>query len=111
MSAQQPPGLIARVLFFVVAILATVGFFIIGATAFLVFLGFTVITVLVFGLRAWWLRRKFLRQYGDAFQQSQADIDAFFRAHEAARRRETTQGSVKGVIVEGEIVTPSDNNK
>lgn len=111
MSTQQSPGLISRILFFVVAILATVGFFIIGATAFLVFLGFTVIAVVVFGLRAWWLRRKFLRQYGDVFQQGQADVEAFFRAHEAARRGESTKGSVKGVIVEGEIVTPSDNNK
>lgn len=111
MGSQQSLGLISRILFFIVATLAMAGFFIIGATAFLVFLGFTVIAVVVFGLRAWWLRRKFLRQYGDVFQQGQADIDALFRAHEAARRGGATKGTVKGVIVEGEIVTPSDNNK
>lgn len=111
MVTQQQPGLFSRILFFIVALLATAGFFVVGATVFIVLLGFAVVAFTLFSVRVWWLKRKFMRQHGDAFRRHQADVEAVFRAQRNHNKRGEAQGTVKGVIVEGEIVEPSDNNK
>lgn len=111
MVTQQQPGLISRILFFISALLATIGFFVVGATVFIVLLGFIVFTVLVVSVRAWWLKRQFMRKHGEAFRRHQADVEAMFRAQQQRGKQGESERTVKGVIVEGEIITPSDNNK
>jgi len=111
MVTQQQPGLFSRILFFIVALLATVGFFLVGATVFMVLLGFAVIAFAIFSVRFWWAKRKFMRQHGEAFRRHQADMEAVFRAQNNHSKRGETKRTIKGVIVEGEIIEPSDNNK
>lgn len=111
MAIQQQPGLLSRILFFIIALLATAGFFVVGATVFLVLLGLAVIAFVSFSLRVWWLKRKLARQYGEGFQRQQADRDAFIRTQQYYSGNRASKNTIKGVIVEGEIVEPSDNNE
>lgn len=53
------PGLIARVLLSIAAVVLLVSAAFLGAIFFLAALGFFVVGTLVFGVRLWWARREF----------------------------------------------------
>lgn len=52
------PGIVARVLLSIVAVITLVSAAFLGAIVFLAALGFFVVAILVLGVRIWWARRQ-----------------------------------------------------
>lgn len=82
----KPPGLLARILLSIVAVIVLASAAFLGAVFFLAALGFFVIATIVVSIRLWWLRR-----------QMEA---AMRRGEQPAARRPGERGSED--VIEGE---------
>src|SRR5699024_12505161 len=79
MSTSNVQNFFSRILFLIGAVVFSAVFFVVGATAFLIFLGLALFAFLAMSLRMWWLRRKFAKTFPkDA--QGRPDIEAFIRS-------------------------------
>src|SRR5690625_1751674 len=98
--ATEQPSLLSRILFFIVATLAALGFFLVGATVFLVLLGLAFVAFLVFGIRMWWAQRQLQRRYGPAIHRAQnAQYHYYRQQSHRANKKQNEQ-----VVIEAELV-------
>jgi len=107
MSTSNVQNFFSRILFLIGAVVFSAVFFVVGATAFLIFLGLALFAFLAMSLRMWWLRRKFAKTFPhDA--QGRPDIEAFMRSWQQQASGRAASGQQQGRIIEGEIVKEDD---
>ncbi|NGP54789.1 hypothetical protein [Thioalkalivibrio sp. XN8] len=91
----KPPGLLARILLSIVAVIVLASAAFLGAVFFLAALGFFVIATIVVSIRLWWLRR-----------QMEA---AMRRGEQPTARRPGERGSED--VIEGEYRVMSEGRR
>lgn len=109
MSTLNVQNFFSRLIFLVGAVVFSAVFFVVGATAFLIFLGLAIFAFLAMSVRVWWLRRKIAKTFPhDA--QGRPDIEMFLRTWQRQASGQASENKEQGRIIEGEIIDSDEEH-